>query len=401
MNILYCDPLRTGELRGLFAHIYEVSSNLTKLGHNVVFPKVIHPHKQSLPLWARIEGLSPRLPIIGTVISEIYTFFLILSRIVKHRERFDVIYRRHNAINSECLLSKLFGIPLVKEVNGFEVDLQEDGDSSSLRARILGRIERFTMSKADRFIVVTSKLKKALHRDYGIPEDKIVVIGNGANVDLFQPMDVVKARAELNLSQSDYYVCLVGSNLLPYQGTGRIIRAAPFLLERFPHTRFLIVGGTVDSVKRELIDTVDKAGLGDKFIFTGLVPYQQVPLYINASDVCIVLQKGFLRKSGSSPLKLCEYMACEKPVVASRTYGSEFLEVNNSGLLVNSESPEEIAGAIARLLESKELRTDMGKNGRRYVVENRSWQIVAKRTAQVCQDAVEEHQKRAQEKARK
>ena len=396
MDILFCDPIKKGELCGCFAHIYEVSSNLTKLGHNLVVPKVIHPHQQSLPLWARIERMSHRLSVVGFLMYEMYTFMLILSAIVKHRGRFDVIYRRDNVINSECLLSKLFKIPFVIEANGFEA-----GEGSSLRTRILARIERFTMHKADKVIVVTSRLKEVLPLDYGIPEDKIVVIENGANVDLFQPMSVKRAREELNLSQSDHYICLVGSNLLPYQGTERLIRAAPFLLERFPDTRFLIVGGGSDSERREIIDTVEKAGLGDKFIFTGRVPYQQVPLYINASDVCIILPKGFIRRSGISPLKLCEYMACEKPVVASRTDGLELLEETNAGLLVNSESSQEIADAIAKLLENKELRTAMGKNGRRYVVENRSWEIVGKKTARVCQEVVEAHQKRAHRNWRK
>jgi len=393
MNILFCDPVRLGELRGLFAHIYEVSSNLTKLGHNIVLLKVIQPNKQPSPLWARIDRLSHRLPLIGTAISEIYTFFLILRAIIRHSGWLDVIYRRDNLINSECLLSKLFKIPWVIEVNGFEA-----GEGSSVRTRILARIERFTMHKADRVIVVTSRLKKLLPLDYGIPEEKIVVIENGANVDLFKPMDVLRARAELNLSQSDHYICLVGSNLLPYQGAGRLIRTAPFLLERFPCTRFLIVGGTIDSIRRELIDTAEKAGLGDKFTFTGPVPYQQVPLYINASDVCVILPKGFSRRSGASPLRLCEYMACEKPVVASRMDGLEILEENNTGLLVDSENPRGIAGAIAKLLGSKELRTEMGRNGRGYVVANRSWAIVGKRTAQVCQEAVDEHRKRTQQK---
>ncbi len=394
MNILFCDPvIGKGELRGCFAHIYEISSNLTKLGHNLVLLKVVQPHKQRLPLWAGIDRLSNRVPVIGTILSETYTFVLVFFALVRHRGRFDIIYRRHNAINSEYLLSRLFRIPFVKEVNGLEAEIQEDGDSSSIRARIVSWLERFTMPKADRIIVVTHKLRGTLHLDYGIPESKVFVIENGANVDLFKPMNTVKARQELNLNQDGYYVCLVGSNLLSYQGTDRLIGAAPFILERLPDVRFLIVGGSSDSEKQEATKIVKEAGLAGKFIFTGLVSYERVPFYINSSDVCIHFPKGFLRKSGVSPLKLCEYIACEKPVVASRTEGLEFLEETGSGILVDSESPQQIAAAIARLLESKELRTDMGKNGRRYVVENRSWEIVGKKTAQVCKDAVEEHQR--------
>lgn len=391
MDILFCDPLRMGELRGLYAHIYEVSSNLTRLGHNLKLLKVIKPDKKRLPLWVRIDRLSYRLPVIGTIISEAYTFILIFFAIVKHRAGFDVIYRRHNALNSEYLLSRLFGIPLVKEVNGLEAEPREDGDNSSWRAGILNRVERFTIAKADRLIVVTLKLKKTLYLDYGIPDEKIVVIENGANTELFKPIDAVKARKKLNLEPGNLYICLVGSNLLSYQGTGRLIRAAPFILERFPDARFLIVGGTSDSVRKELIDSIERAGLGGNFIFTGLLLYEQVPLYINASDVCVVLPKVFERKAGSSPLRLCEYMACGKPVVASRTAGHENLEKNNSGLLVDSESPQQIANAINSLLDNKELRTDMGRSGRRYVVENRSWHKVAQRTAQVCKEAAERY----------
>lgn len=395
MKILFCDPvISKGELRGCFAHIYEISSNLTKLRHNLVLLKVIPPHKQQLPLWARVDRLSSRIPVIGTILSEAYTFMLVFFALVRHRGRFDVIYRRHNALNSEFILSKLFGIPFVKEVNGLEAEIQEEGDNSSVRARIVGWLERFTMPKADRIIVVTHKLKETLHLDYGIPENKVFVIENGANVDLFKPMNTVKARQELNLDRDGYYVCLVGSNLLSYQGTGRLIGAAPFILERSPDVRFLIVGGSSVSEKQEAIKTVKEAGLADKFIFTGLVSYERVPFYINASDVCVVLPSIYLERAGGSPLKLCEYMACKKPVVTIRRPEYDIVGKVNAGLVVDSESPQEIADAITRLLESQELRQEMGKNGRRYVVENRSWQKVAERTAQVCQDAVEEKKKR-------
>ena len=395
MKILFCDPvIRKGELRGCFAHIYEVSSNLTKLGHNLVLLKVIQPHKQQLPLWVRVDRLSNRIPVIGTIIAEIYTFMLVFFALVRHRGRFDIIYRRHNAINSEYLLSRLFRIPFVKEVNGLEAEIQEDGDSSSIRARIVGWLERFTMPKADRIIVVTHKLRETLHLDYGIPESKIFVIENGANVDLFKPMNTVKARQELNLNQDDYYVCLVGSNLLSYQGTGRLIGAAPFILERLPDVRFLVVGGSSDSEKQEVIKTVKEAGLADNFIFTGLVPYERVPFYINASDACVVLPSIYLERAGGSPLKLCEYMACNKPVVTSRRAEYDIVGKANAGLLVDPENPEEVAGAIAKLLENKELRGKMGKNGRRYVVENRSWEIVAEKTVEVCREAVQEKKRR-------
>lgn len=96
---------------------------------------------------------------------------------------------------------------------------------------------------------------------------------------------------------------------------------------------------------------------------------------------------------GLSPLKLCEYLACGKPVIASRISGLEVLEEENCGFLVNPEDPQALAIRIIELLRNPELRHKMGENGRKYVVENRSWESVAKKVAQVCEDAVQEYKK--------
>jgi len=60
----------------------------------------------------------------------------------------------------------------------------------------------------------------------------------------------------------------------------------------------------------------------------------------------------------------------------------------NAGILVDSEKPEEVADAIITLLKNKELRDEMGNNGRTYVVENRSWEAVAREVEKVMKDAV-------------
>lgn len=91
-----------------------------------------------------------------------------------------------------------------------------------------------------------------------------------------------------------------------------------------------------------------------------------------------------------SPLKLCEYMVCGKPVVASRKSCFEILEENKAGLLVDPENPQEFAGAIIKLLRDPELRKQMGENGRKYVVGNRSWESVARKVAEVCEQVIKE-----------
>ena len=120
--------------------------------------------------------------------------------------------------------------------------------------------------------------------------------------------------------------------------------------------------------------------------FTGAVSYEKIPLYINAGDVCVVPKIPL--KSGYSPLKLYEYMACGRPVIATRTEGFEILEEKNAGLLVNPENSQQFANAIIQLLTDKELGSRMGEHGRTYVVENHSWEIIARRVADVCESVV-------------
>jgi len=401
MNILFCDRLRSRSPDGQSTHIREVLSGLSKIGHNVVplnayYAKDEGEGEMNMRAWAwtRIRGSVSQSrvtkPIVGEItvlwlfLYEIYIFISAFILIARRKRRFDIIYRRHRLFNSEYLLAKLFRIPLVKEVNGIVADetkITKQGDRLSLW--IIDRIEQFNMPKADKIIVVAPKLKELLHSEYGIKSDRITVIQNGANTDLFKPMDVIQVRDELNLRQDCSYICFVGI-LVQWQGIEYVIRSMPLVLSECPQTQLIIVGD--GQMKQELMSLADQVGVLNNMIFTGMVPYQKVPLYVNASDVCVAPKVGL--RSGYSPLKLCEYMACGKPVVASRASGLEILEDSQGGILVEPGNSLELGTAITRLLQDKELRKQMGENGRRYVLQNLSWESVARRVAEVLSDAM-------------
>lgn len=402
MNILSCDPLKLRSIGSWSVHSYEVLSGLSKMGHNVVlingkqFRNIETDANLQLLLWTRIktnlsrsqilQPLRGEITILRHFLQEVRVFLSTFIIIVSRRGRVDIIYRRHTAFNSEYLLAKLFKIPSVKEVNGIAIDeakIAKQGDRISLR--IIDKIERFNMPKADRIIVVTSKLKEVLQKGYDVPEDKIVVIPNGANTDLFKPMDAIEAREKLGLNRSDNYICFAG-NLVQWQGVEYLMKSAPLVLEKCPGTRFLIVGD--GPMKQELIELAHQIGVSNRVIFVGMVPYQEVPLHMNASDICVLPKK--LMGMGYSPLKLCEYMACMKPVVATRTDDFEILEEFNTGVLIDPENRVEFANAIIKLIQTPELRGQMGENGRKYVVENRSWESVAKKVEEICSEVAGE-----------
>jgi glycosyltransferase involved in cell wall biosynthesis len=404
LNILFYDRLKVGQLITISTHKYELVSNLKRLGHNVVLLNSDYPRKRediicgnpksvskgitskllSLKIFRRFRG---SLGIVWTLNREVSLFLSALTTVIKHKMNFDVIYRRHNLFNSDYLLARLFGIPVIKEVNGLEaVNARITGFTDSISLRIIDWLERLNLRRANKIIVVSSKLKETLHNDYAIPMDKIVIIPNGADIELFKPMDIDSARRQTNLPPAEFYVVFVG-DLVAWHGPSYLIESIPIILKECPKTKFLIVGDGM--LKQELVETANKIGVSDYVIFTGMVPYSKVPIYINSGDICVgAFIKEIGKQVGASPLKIGEYMSCGKPVVASRISGLEILEENEAGILVEPESPSSLAQAIIKLLQDKELRCQMGMNGRKYMVQNHSWECVARGVVDVMKQTV-------------
>ncbi|MBU7011983.1 MAG: glycosyltransferase family 4 protein [Theionarchaea archaeon] len=282
-----------------------------------------------------------------------------------------------------CILGKIFNVPVVYEVNG--LIKEESKMKNENRFRVVGSVflEYVVVNCADHLICVTPWIKENLV-SRGISAQRLSVVENGADTVLFQYID--NARTILGLDPDKYYVGYTGT-LKAWQGLEYILDAVPFILERELETEFLIVGGG------ELYDWLHQS-IREKTLscitVTGEVKHEKVPLYISACDVCLLLKKPL--SSGYSPLKLYEYMGCERPVVASAVKGFECLEKEKAGILVNQTDPEEVADAVIMLLRDKILRKEMGKRGREYVVKNHTWEKVAQKISDICTQTV--HKKR-------
>lgn len=386
-------------------HVAEILSNLCRMGHTIryVNGKIYSPpwvnadlgltdNRRKTSSWFWISGFLANSPLKGeawlslNLLKEIRIFFTALATVLRHRP--ELIYRRHNHFNSDYLIARLFNIPSIKEVNAIGTDeLAISKRVDRLTIWLYKIIESFNMTRAEQILVVTQELKETLQSRYGVDPNKITVIQNGANIDLFKPMDIIKVRQELGLNQAGDYICFVGL-LERWQGLQYLIKSLPLILNRCPETWLLIVGD--GRIKDEISTLIEQTGIKSRVITTGIVPYEKVPLYINASDVCVApFIKDVNKKGGLCSLKMHEYLACGKPCVISRLRGLEVMEKHHCLIMVEPENVPELAMAITGLLNDKNLRNRMGNNGRRYIVENQSWESVAKRVAEVCHSLVE------------
>jgi glycosyltransferase involved in cell wall biosynthesis len=371
-------------------HVRELAEDLAKLGNQVtVICQLKNTTYGGLASIKRVRMVDGK--VVRFIFSTIHGLFL--GMVTVSRSKYDLVYARAalNGFNA-YLVASLARLPCVIEVNGLmrtEIKVGWLGWWRKAAGYIMSWFEGMSFRRCHHLIAVTPEIKEALIADLGLESGKITVIPNGANIDLFKPMDSKRARKRLGLPELSRLIVFVG-HLIAWQGVEYLIRSIPRVVRDCPDAMVLIVGEGL--IKERLVKLTEQIGISDRVIFTGMIPYDKVPLYINACDVCAApkLPLGI----GYSPLKLYEYMACGKPVVATRTSGFEILEQNNAGLLVNPQKSEELGNAIVRLLKDEELRKQMGENGRKYVVENHSWESVAKRVAEVCAQVTEEHERK-------
>jgi len=383
--LIYVPTIAIDRGSGDSRHVHELGENLSKLGNEVgVICRLAGGSYNGLASIKRVK--SPNINIVSWFWASIYGLFLGL--VTTKANKYDLVYTRAGVSAAASLVSRLTKTPYVTEVNGL---IWEEVRISGVRwwrkafGYFLNWIEGKAYRHSQHVVAVSPQIKEVLVAALGIKPEKMTVIPNGANTDLFKPMDINQARRQLNLSGADYFVTFVG-NLAAWQGIEYMIRSAPYILKGYPETKFLIVGG--GAMKQGLVELAQRIGVSDRMIFTGMVPYDKVPLYINAGDVCVAPS---VKERVGSPLKIYEYGACGKAIVTSRLPGLEFIEQDKLGFLVEPDCPKELAEAIMKLLQDPELRKQMGENGRKCIVENHSWESVARRVAEVCRQALENY----------
>jgi glycosyltransferase involved in cell wall biosynthesis len=90
-----------------------------------------------------------------------------------------------------------------------------------------------------------------------------------------------------------------------------------------------------------------------------------------------------------SPLKIFEYMAMGKPVIATPIGQiKDIIEDNISGRLIYSDQVEELKNAVIRLYEDKDYRDTLGKNARKVVMDNYTWEINARKIEDICREVL-------------
>jgi glycosyltransferase involved in cell wall biosynthesis len=245
-------------------------------------------------------------------------------------------------------LGRRFGLPVVVTSRGTDVNLIP-------RHAIPRRLLRQGIAGASALVAVSAALKAVLV-ELGAPDDKVTVLRNGVETDLFRPpADRAAARAVLGLTRPT--LISVGL-LIERKGHHRTIEA----MRQLPEFDLLIVG---EGPERERLSAlIARFGLAERVRLAGARPHAELPALYGAADASVLASS----REGWANV-LLESMACGTPVVASNIWGNpEVVQTPAAGVIAEQNTPEGIAAGVRRL-----FGTAPGRPATRAYAERFSW----------------------------
>lgn len=302
----------------------------------------------------------------------ISSFWSIQKRLRNNGTLPDILYiRSHFAAFPTAIWARNKKIPVIQEINGPYEDLFLAWPWTRYLAPLFKWLARKQWQWADACIVVTPELKSWLIGEIGSAD--LFIIPNGANTELFNP------NADNSLSLPEPYVVFFGA-LAVWQGVDLILKALK--LPDWPADLHFVACG--DGPARQQLEA---AAIDDtRIIYLGSVPYLEISGIISHSlaGLCPKNNKGERSKTGLSPLKVYETLACGVPVIVSNFPGqADLVKTNKCGLIISPDNPHELLEAVKYLYSHRQEAHDMGQRGRSIIESEHSWDQRAKQTEEV------------------
>ena len=244
-------------------------------------------------------------------------------------------------------------------------------------------VESRTLKQSERVLVINEEL-----RDYvvemGAPPERTQVLRAGIDVEQFDPADNGEAvRKHYGLKKEDIVIFFMGW-LYHFSGLKEV---ALQLAKMENHSLKLLIVGEGDAYE-ELQRIQGKYNLQDRLILTGKKPYQEIPRFIAAADICLLPAYPDEKiMQDIVPIKMYEYMAMKKPVIATRIPGvvKEFGRGNG---VVYVNGPEEVIGKAMELVSNGNL-DELGLKARGFA-ERYSWNRITDEFEGILREVIKE-----------
>ena len=365
------------------ARVRQEAETLTTAGYQVC---VICPRRVGQPLRDTVNGVRvyrfPAPPegdgLLGYIWEYGYSMLVmfLLSLFVFFRPGFDVVHT-HNPPDTLVLIAgfyKLLGKRFVYDHHDLTPEMYQAlfDDGSDKLHNLLVWFEKLSCRLADR-VIATNQSYRAIEMQRGeVAADRITIVRNGPDLNrlkLVEPDPVLRRRGKTTL-------CYVG-DMGYHDGVDYLLRALQHLVWDLGRTDvFCVLVGAGDawpgmkSLSKEL-------GLADYVLFTGRVDHSQVARYLSSADICVAPEPSNSYNDRSTMIKVMEYMALGKPIVAFDLPEHRFTA--QAGAMYARPNDElDFAGKMAFLMDNPEQRRKMGQVGRERIERELAWRYQKK-----------------------
>lgn len=336
------------------------------------------------PLGGTTGGINPKIRVHRILFPPHYTaryFALLEIACLMKKIRPDVIhghYLSHFGILAG-LYNRFFGFrPVVLTAWGSDVLVDAKGWKRPLIKDALKRADCVTCD-ADHIVAELEKL--------GASKEKIKLIYFGTDCKKFRPgLDGRKIKEKLNLADSPVVISV--RSLRPMYDVESLIKAVPLVLKEQPEARFVIGG---DGEQRGYLQNMaDSLGVAGSVRFAGLIANDELPQYLNASDIYVSTSLSDAGLSAST----AEAMACGLPVVIT-DFGDnrKWVEDGVSGFVVPMKNPEVLAEKIIYLIKNRGKGREFGKAGRQVIEERNNREREMEKMDNIYRQLIERYKK--------
>lgn len=283
--------------------------------------------------------------------------------------------------------ARRLGIPFFYEIRGFwevtRVSREPEYAQTDAYAQQVA-LEKAVAEHADHVFTLTTPMKEEMI-ERGVAANKITLAPNSCDPFRFNPRPRDAALAAKYSIPEDVPVIGYIGTFVQYEGLEHLAQACAILRAQGQDFRLLLVGNENTAgndrgpITEEILRVANEEGLSDKLILPGRIPHEEVEAHYSLIDIAPFPRKPQPVTEMVSPMKPLEALAMEKAVMVSSVRAlTEMIKDGETGLVFEKGNVEDMARVLARLIEDPDLRLCLGKAGRTWVEEERTWQKTGK-----------------------
>ncbi len=371
---------------GIAKVVYDLSRRLIKDGHEVT---VVTYKEGDVPYYENDKGvevyrvdnymINPN-NFIDWIMQLNFNLVAKASEIMNTKGKFDVIHAHDWLVaNAAKTLKSAYNIPIVATIHATEAG--RNGGIREEQQRYINDTEWMLTYEATEVIVNSNYMKNEVQRLFGLPFEKINVIPNGINLNIYNGIEK-NFEFRRKYARDNEKIVMCAGRLVYEKGFQYLIDAAPKILNNYHDVKFIIAGkgGMMDELKAK----ANYLGISDKVYFTGQLCPQDLYTMYKCADVAV-----FPSTYEPFGIVAIEGMYAGTPIVVSDVGGlNEIVEHGVTGMKSYAGNANSLADSILSLLFDQQLAYNVAKNGKEKVKNVYNWTIIAQDTHFTYQKAI-------------